>query len=60
MCRKPLTGDESTAITIDFLRARLLAERTSSKAAKERIQQLTKKVIFRCEQFRGRIILLSG
>lgn len=56
MCRKTLTGDESSAITIDFLRARLLAERASSKAAKERILQLTKKVIIRCEQFRGRII----
>lgn len=42
--RKPLIGDESATITIDFLRARLLAERASSKAAKEHIQQLTKKV----------------
>lgn len=60
MCRKPLTGDESSAITIDFLRARLLAERASSKAAKERVQQLTKKVIIGDEQFRDKIIVLSG
>ncbi|KAG0591735.1 hypothetical protein KC19_1G197600 [Ceratodon purpureus] len=43
--RKPHTGDESSVVTIDSLRARLLAERASSKAAKERVQQLTKKVL---------------
>jgi hypothetical protein len=31
-------------MTIDFLRARLLAERSASKAAKERIQELGQKV----------------
>lgn len=43
--RKPHTGDESPVITVDFLRARLLAERASSKAAKDRIELLTKKVL---------------
>ncbi|XP_024383205.1 uncharacterized protein [Physcomitrium patens] len=43
--RKTPTGEETSVITIDFLRARLLAERASSKAAKEQIQQLTKRVL---------------
>ena len=55
MCRKPLAGDESSVVTIDFLRARLLAERASSKAAKERVQQLTIKVLIWFE-LRYRII----
>ena len=57
MCRKSHTGDESSVVTIDSLRARLLAERASSKAAKERVQQLTKKVIIWFElQLRGGMI----
>lgn len=35
---------DSTAMTIEFLRARLLSERTVSKAAKERADQLAKRV----------------
>lgn len=31
-------------MTVEFLRSRLLAERSASKAAKERIQELSKKV----------------
>ncbi|THU56396.1 hypothetical protein C4D60_Mb11t16820 [Musa balbisiana] len=36
---------DSTAMTIEFLRARLLSERTVSKAAKERADQLAKRVM---------------
>lgn len=35
---------DSTAMTIEFLRARLLSERNVSKAAKERADQLAKRV----------------
>jgi hypothetical protein len=37
-------ADATTAMTIDFLRARLLSERSVSRAAKERADQLTKRV----------------
>ncbi|KAL2622904.1 hypothetical protein R1flu_003109 [Riccia fluitans] len=42
--RKAPAGDEPAAMTIDFLRARLLAERQASKATKQQMTQLTKKV----------------
>lgn len=46
-----IMGD-STAMTIEFLRARLLSERTVSKAAKERSEQLATRVsIFFCCYF---------
>jgi hypothetical protein len=35
---------DSTAMTVDFLRARLLSERSVSRASKERADELTKKV----------------
>lgn len=35
---------DSTAMTIEFLRARLLSERSLSRAAKERADQLAKRV----------------
>ncbi|BAS91317.1 Os04g0646050 [Oryza sativa Japonica Group] len=35
---------DSTAMTVDFLRARLLSERSVSRAAKERADQLAKRV----------------
>ncbi len=37
-------GEDVMTMTIDFLRARLLSERSASKAAKEKIQELGKKV----------------
>ncbi|CAM6016758.1 unnamed protein product, partial [Sphagnum balticum] len=43
--RKVSAGDETSVTTVDFLRARLLAERAASKAAKEHVQQITKKVV---------------
>jgi hypothetical protein len=46
VCRKVSAGDETSVTTVDFLRARLLAERAASKAAKEHVQQITKKVRF--------------
>ena len=39
-----MEGEDVMTMTIDFLRARLLSERSASKAAKERIQELGKKV----------------
>lgn len=44
LCRKPSSGDDVMTMTIEFLRARLLSERSASKAAKLRVQQLAKKV----------------
>jgi hypothetical protein len=35
---------DSTAMTVDFLRARLLSERSVSRAAKERAEELAKRV----------------
>jgi hypothetical protein len=35
---------DSTAMTVDFLRARLLSERSVSRAAKERADELAKRV----------------
>lgn len=54
--RKPPSGDEAAVITIEFLRARLLAERASSKAAREHVKQLNKKVGYnkKCA-LRGRV-----
>ncbi|WOL17743.1 hypothetical protein Cni_G26536 [Canna indica] len=46
-----IMGD-STAMTIEFLRARLLSERAVSKAAKERSDQLSKRVMELEEQLR--------
>ncbi|XP_040380494.1 uncharacterized protein LOC102707680 [Oryza brachyantha] len=43
----------TTAMTIDFLRARLLSERSVSRAAKERADQLTKRVAELEEQLRA-------
>ncbi|CAL9197279.1 unnamed protein product, partial [Musa hybrid cultivar] len=43
---------DSTAMTIEFLRARLLSERTVSKAAKERSEQLATRVMELEEQLR--------
>lgn len=42
--RKPSSGDDVMTMTIEFLRARLLSERSASKAAKLRVQQLATKV----------------
>ncbi|KAL3691132.1 hypothetical protein R1sor_004783 [Riccia sorocarpa] len=42
--RKAPTADEPAAMTIDFLRARLLAERQASKATKQQMAQVTKKI----------------
>lgn len=42
---KASPGDDVMTMTIDFLRARLLAERSASKAAKQRIQELGTKVM---------------
>ncbi|BBN14547.1 hypothetical protein MPTK1_6g12490 [Marchantia polymorpha subsp. ruderalis] len=42
--RKAPPGDEPAAMTIEFLRARLLAERSASKATKQQMSHLTKKV----------------
>ncbi|KAG0578148.1 hypothetical protein KC19_4G001600 [Ceratodon purpureus] len=47
--RKPTSGDDVMTMTIEFLRARLLSERSASKAAKSRVQQLATKV-FELEQ----------
>ncbi|KAF5178219.1 transcriptional regulator ATRX [Thalictrum thalictroides] len=44
--------EDSTAMTIEFLRARLLAERSVSKSAKERADELSKKVLELEEQLR--------
>jgi hypothetical protein len=44
--RKTSSGDDVMVMTIEFLRARLLSERSASKSAKLQIQQLTKKVGF--------------
>ncbi|URE44988.1 hypothetical protein MUK42_13577 [Musa troglodytarum] len=46
-----IMGD-STTMTIEFLRARLLSERTVSKAAKERAEQLATRVMELEEQLR--------
>lgn len=46
-------ADATTAMTIDFLRARLLSERSVSRAAKERADQLTKRVAELEEQVRA-------
>lgn len=35
---------DSTAMTVDFLRARLLSERSVSRAAKERADELANRV----------------
>ncbi|KAJ7540967.1 hypothetical protein O6H91_10G039200 [Diphasiastrum complanatum] len=43
--RKNASSEDPAAMTIEFLRARLLSERTVAKAAKERAQLLAKKVI---------------
>ncbi|XP_072964974.1 uncharacterized protein [Typha angustifolia] len=43
---------DSTAMTIDFLRARLLSERSVSRAARERADQLAKRVVELEEQLR--------
>ncbi|MCO5599072.1 hypothetical protein L7F22_053171 [Adiantum nelumboides] len=42
--RRPSGEEDPAAMTIEFLRARLLSERSVSKAARERAQQLAKKV----------------
>ncbi|XP_042444330.1 uncharacterized protein LOC122029420 [Zingiber officinale] len=47
---------DSTAMTVEFLRARLLSERTVSKAAKEKAGQLAKRVMELEEQLRIMII----
>ncbi|KAH9619328.1 hypothetical protein KSS87_002195 [Heliosperma pusillum] len=39
-----VNGEDSPVITIEYLRARLLAERSVSKAAKERADELSKRV----------------
>jgi len=39
-----MAADATTAMTIDFLRARLLSERSVSRAAKERADQLARRV----------------
>lgn len=39
-----VAADATTAMTIDFLRARLLSERSVSRAAKDRADQLAKRV----------------
>ncbi|PNT71157.1 hypothetical protein BRADI_2g23810v3 [Brachypodium distachyon] len=44
--------DATTAMTIDFLRARLLSERSVSRAAKERADQFSKRVAELEEQLR--------
>lgn len=44
LARKPSVGEDPLAMTIEFLRARLLSERSVSKAARERAEHLTKKV----------------
>ncbi|PIA25230.1 hypothetical protein AQUCO_12200010v1 [Aquilegia coerulea] len=44
--------EDSTVMTIEFLRARLLAERSVSKSAKERADELSKKVLELEEQLR--------
>uniref|UniRef100_A0A0E0DS59 Uncharacterized protein n=1 Tax=Oryza meridionalis TaxID=40149 RepID=A0A0E0DS59_9ORYZ len=46
-------ADATTAMTIDFLRARLLSERSVSRTAKERADQLTKRVAELEEQLRA-------
>ncbi|KAF0927478.1 hypothetical protein E2562_033554 [Oryza meyeriana var. granulata] len=46
-------ADETTAMTIDFLRARLLSERSVSRAAKERADQLARRVAELEEQLRA-------
>ncbi|KAL5230839.1 hypothetical protein ABZP36_029615 [Zizania latifolia] len=45
-------ADATTAMTIDFLRARLLSERSVSRAAKERADQLARRVAELEEQLR--------
>ncbi|GJN14554.1 hypothetical protein PR202_gb01396 [Eleusine coracana subsp. coracana] len=46
-------ADATTAMTIDFLRARLLSERSVSRAAKERADQLARRVAELEEQLRA-------
>ncbi|CAN6341839.1 unnamed protein product, partial [Urochloa humidicola] len=46
-------ADATTAMTIDFLRARLLSERSVSRAAKERADHLAKRVAELEEQLRA-------
>ncbi|CAM6041033.1 unnamed protein product [Sphagnum compactum] len=43
--RKSSSGEDAMTMTIEFLRARLLAERAASKAAKQQVQQLNKQMI---------------
>ncbi|KAJ7555514.1 hypothetical protein O6H91_05G042500 [Diphasiastrum complanatum] len=43
--RKLTLGEDPAAMTIEFLRARLLSERAISKSAKQQTEQLAKKVI---------------
>lgn len=47
-----MAADATTAMTIDFLRARLLSERSVSRAAKERADHLAKRVVELEEQLR--------
>ncbi|XP_021313374.1 uncharacterized protein LOC8060122 [Sorghum bicolor] len=53
--RRPRAGQmaDSTAMTVDFLRARLLSERSVSRAAKERADELAKRVAELEEQVRA-------
>jgi len=46
-----MAADATTAMTIDFLRARLLSERSVSRAAKERADHLAKRVSARGRAF---------
>lgn len=42
--RKTSSMEDSTAMTIEFLRARLLSERSVSRSARQRADELAKKV----------------
>lgn len=44
ICRKGPVGEEPAAMTIEFLRARLQAERSASKTVKLKLEGLSKKV----------------
>ena len=46
-------ADATTAMTIDFLRARLLSERSVSRAAKERADHLARRVSARARPHTG-------
>ena len=51
---------DSTAMTVEFLRARLLAERSVSKTARQRVDELAKRVSFvLCSQLEC-VICVSG